>query len=321
MKLSLLAIALVLGGCSFTGAVTPTETVSELIAPTSTIPAPLIILLNPAGSDPSIAGAAAEAASLYAQEHGMRFEERVALDPAQIPGELTKLIVLAPDPGALALATAAPHANVIAIDFTPDDELPNLVSLHSGVSQEAIAFIAGYMAALSAEDWRAGMIYTPQSAHLVDDFVSGVEYFCGLCIPAAPPNNDYPQAFQAADAQNWQGAADALLGQSIRVVYLAPELETSGAANYLASFGVLLIGSGAPPTEIGGNWIASIGMDPRTELRERLTAILAGRPVESSGSLALTNVNPGLLSEGRLAHVQALISDLLAGLISPGDLQ
>ncbi|MGH2582311.1 MAG: hypothetical protein ACRDFQ_05385 [Anaerolineales bacterium] len=297
----------------------PTETLPLQIDPTSTNPpVPLIILLKPAGSGAAVAEIAAEVASGYASRRGMRFEERDNLDPAQAPAELAKLILLAPDPGALSIATSLPNVAVIAVGFAPDGQAANLVSLASSGSPEEVAFVAGYMAALTAENWRTGMIYSPQSAHLVDDFISGVEYFCGLCIPAAPPDHEYPQAFQAQDAQTWQAAADALLGQSVRVVYLSPEMESGGAANYLASFGVLLIGSGEPPADISANWIASVGGHSIDQLREQLPALLDGQTIQIS-AIELLNVNPAFLSDGRQAYVYALISDLLAGLITPGD--
>jgi hypothetical protein len=319
VKIYPLVLLALLAACSLGNLASPTETISAHVAPTSTdVPVPLIILLKPAGSDAAVAEIAAEVASGFASERGMRFEERDTFDPAQAPAELVKLIVLPPDPGALSIATSLPGVAVITIGFTPDGESPNLESLAATGSPEAVAFIAGYVAAISAENWRTGMIYSPQSEHLVDDFMSGVEYFCGLCIPAAPPDHDYPQAFQAQDAQTWQAAADALLGQSVQVVYLSPEMEFSGAGSYLASFGVLLIGSAEHPADISASWIASISGYSIDQLREQLTPLLDGQAPQVN-AIELTNVNPALLSDGRQAHIQALISDLLAGMITPGD--
>jgi hypothetical protein len=321
VKNSHLVLALILCACSLGGGTSPTPT-DRPFEPTFTAqPEPLILLIKPDGADEEIAAMVAQVAALYAEGHGMRFEVRSGLDPEFVPNELEKLLVLAPDPGALALAAAAPNSAVITIGFAPDGELPNLTALEvGGGSQEVSAFVAGYAAALSADDWRAGMIYTSQSAHLVDDFISGVEYFCGSCIPVAPPNLNYPQAVQAPDPANWQAAADELLGQFIRVVYLAPEIEISAAASYLANYGVFLLGASEPPAELSTHWIASISLGSSAELREQLAAAIDGQVPESNG-IILSNVNPALLSEGRQAHIQALISDLLAGLITPGDSQ
>jgi hypothetical protein len=245
----------------------------------------------------------------------MRFEQRALLDPSQVPAELSALLLLAPDPGAAALAAAAPRAQIIAIGFSPESA-PNLVALPLGGGGEgSSAFIAGYVAALTAEDWRAAMLYTPSSATWVNDFVAGAEYFCGACIPIAPPDAELPLAAQAADAQSWQAAAEQLLAGRAQVVYLAPELEASEAAQYLASFGVLLIGSGEPLSSLGASWLASISTDPIAALREQLPLTLAGQAPAPSPSLVLTHVNSAYLSEARLADVQEVIEDLLAGFI------
>lgn len=315
-----LAVFAVLASCSFGGTATATTTIasSPSVTETPTDNPPLVLLLAAPESDPAIAAAAAEIASAYAASNGMQFEQRNVLDAAQLPVSLSKLIVLAPDPGAGSLAAAAPQASVVTVGFDPSIEAANVQSLQiAGSGSGEVAFIAGYIAALTADDWRIGMLHASESAPQVDDFLAGAEYFCGSCAPVAPPYNDYPQSAQAADSQNWQTAADQLIFQSVRVVYLTPELEPSGAAQYLAGFGVLLIGSGAAPADVAANWLASVGgMDAISILQEQLPLALAGQPLSATNSLRITNANPSLLSEARLAHIQLVIDDLLAGLIA-----
>ncbi len=320
MKISHLSLALLLAACSL-GAPQPTATIAQVaIASPSPQPA-LLILLAPPESDTQLAAAAAEIATTFASSHDLQYERISALNASQLPGNLAILIVLAPDPGAAELATAAASAQVIAIGFTPTVEAANLQTLLANGSESgAAAFIAGYVAEMTAPDWRAGMLYSPASAGLVDDFVAGGEYFCGSCAPVAPPYNEYPQAAQAADATNWQGAADQLLAQSVSVVYLAPELENSGAAQYLASFSVLLIGSGPPPADVAANWLATVSADPVAALRQQLPLALAGELVTQSNSLVVSNANAAYLSAARQRNIQMVINDLLFGYIAlPGD--
>jgi hypothetical protein len=308
---------LLLSACNSLVSPQPTVVLEQTAAPpaTATTPAPLVLLVSPPQADPALAFATAELAAAYAAGNQMRFEQRALLDPAQVPAELSALLLLAPDPGAAALAAAAPQAQIIAIGFSPESA-PNLVALPlSGGEEGSSAFIAGYVAALTAEDWRAAMLYTPSSASWVNDFVAGAEYFCGACIPIAPPDAELPLAAQAADAQSWQAAAEQLLAGRAQVVYLAPELEASEAAQYLASFGVLLIGSGEPLSSLEASWLASISTDPIAALREQLPLTLAGQAPAPSPSLVLTHVNSAYLSEARLADVQEVIEDLLAGFI------
>lgn len=274
------------------------------------------MLVAPPQADAALTVAAAEMVAAFAAEHQLQFEQRQLLDPAQLPAGLEKLILLAPDPGTAVLAAAAPQLPIITVGFAPDGQFANVTTIGLSGDQDAqAAFIAGYVAALTADDWRAGMLYTAVSAPLADDFLAGAEFFCGACNPVAPPQAEYPQAVQVADAASWQVAADQLLASQIRVVYLPPELEASGAGQYLASFGVLLIGSGTPPEHLAASWLVSIGANPEAFLREQLPLALNGQPFETFYPLVLTHVNLSYLGEGRLSYVQTTMDDLMAGFI------
>jgi hypothetical protein len=313
VKISHLALALLLAACSFGG---PQATATIAVAQSTATPSPeppLLILLAPAGSDAQLASVTTEIANDFASSHGMQFQQLDTLSAAELPSNLATLIVLAPDPGAADLAAAAASAQVIAVGFTPSANQPNLQTLlGSGEQAGAVAFIAGTIAEITAPDWRAGMLYSPASADLVDSFEAGAEYFCGSCVPEGPPYNEYPLAVQAVAPANWQAAADELLAKSVRVVYLAPELEGSGAAEYLARFGVMLIGSGSAPQGLEASWLASVSSDAAAALRQQLPQALAGEVVEPVSALA---INSSYLGEGRLAFIQKEIDDLLNGYI------
>ena len=310
---TILSLALALVACAQP---TPTATVSPLPSPTQTPAAPLVILLAAPESDPNLVAVASELASNYAASNGMQFEQRPLLNPAELPVSLAKLIMLAPDQGAVALASAAPQAQVIAIGFSPGGVVPNLLSIPlSGDDSPKIAFIAGYVAAISAEDWRTGMLYTGGDTSIVNDFVAGAEYFCGSCAPQSPPLSEYPVAAQATDAQNWQSAVDQLLAQSVRVVFLSPEMEANGAGQSLANSGILLIGNGNPSAELANSWIVSIASDSSGALRELLPLALNGQAIEPANSITFTNANPNLFGASRQANVQRVIDDLLTGYI------
>lgn len=294
----------------------PTVVIEQTSLPaTATASAPLLLLVSPPQADPALSVATAELVAAYAAEQQVRFEQRALLDPALVPAELTILVLLAPDPGAEALSAAAPQARIIAIGFSPE-AAPNLIALPLGGGEAgSAAFIAGYVAALTADDWRAGMLYTPATAAWVDDFVAGAQYFCGACIPLAPPDAELPLSAQASDAGSWQAAADQLLAGGAQVVYLAPELEASQAAQYLVDSGVLLVGSGEPSPDLDAGWLVSVAVDPQAALRQQLPSVLAGQPPGSGPSLGLTHINSNYLGEGRLADIQTVIADLFAGFI------
>ena len=279
-----------------------------------------MILLAPPESDPAFASAVSEVASKYAGEHGMQFEQISILKPAELPPSLEKLIVLAPDPGVAALVAAAPEAQVITVGFSSETSSANLTSLAlPGNNESQVAFIAGYIAAMSAEDWRAGILYTAASAFIVNDFEAGAEYFCGSCAPVSPPFIEYPANAQT-DVQNWQTAADLLRSQSIKVVYLTPELENSGVGQYLSGFGVLLIGSGAPSADLASSWLVSIASNQTEMIQQLLPLALDGQTLQPVNSLSFANANPDLFSQSRQTNVQLVIEDLMTGYIQlPAD--
>lgn len=315
---SVLPVAMlsILAACAAPQA-TPTPEPTATTAPTATSAAPLALLIVPPQADIALAGAAAEVVTQYATEHQLRFEQREMLDPSQAPAETVNLVMLAPDPGVAALAAALPFAQIVTIGFDPDGDFANVTSiLAGGASEGATAFIAGYTAALVADDWRAGMIYTAASQTLADDFIAGAEYYCGACVPLAPPESEFPMAAQATDASNWQSAADLLLSNFTRVVYLAPEMEASGAGPYLAGFGVYLIGTGTPSADVQGSWLASVSSDPVAALRQQLPLALDGQATPAGSSLGLSNINTEFVSDAKLANIQAIINDLLAGYIT-----
>lgn len=313
-------LALLLVACSATSP-EPTQTDAPTQQPEPTQPPGLVLLLAPEGSDAALAAAAAEAAQAYAAENGLLFEQRATLSANQIPPQLVALVALAPDPDLSQLAAAAPVARMVAVGFTPTEPAANLVSIDTGAAgSQEVAFIAGYIAALSAEDWRAGFLYTPASADLVDSFTAGAEYFCGSCAPPRPPYSEYPMAAQATSAADWQAAADQLLSQFIDVVYLAPELEGSGAAQYLAARGVLLVGSSQPPGDVAHAWLASVSASAAS-LQQQLAAALAGQLMPAERPLALQYTHAEQFGQSRQANVQQVIDELLSGYLVPQSVQ
>ena len=225
---------------------------------------------------------------------------------------------MGPYTGITELAAAASQARVIAINIAEQTEAANLqlISLAGQADQQA-AFIAGYTAALSTEDWRIGLLHTQEETLLAQAFIAGMEFFCGSCAPVRPPYNEYPQFFQVGTPQNWQPGADFLLGQSVETVYLTPELELPQVQGYFFSKNVLLIGRALSSPDLASRWLATVGSDPLSGLRHQLPLALAGLPLsEGPLTLTLSEANVLYLSEARLRHIEAVIADLLDGYIS-----
>lgn len=316
MKIAYLFLAVLLSACSF-GAAQPTATVElPTAAPPSATPVPgLVLLVAPDGD--ALIGEAAAAAGGYAAANGMQFEQRSTLSAAELPETLQALVLLSADPGVQELAAAAPHVRIFTVGFAPAEALPNVttLSVSAAAGSQDAAFIAGYMAAMSAQDWRTGILYGPSNADLVDAYRAGAAYFCGACVPSGPPNSVYPIAIQAAP-DNWQAAVDQFTINFVRVVYITPDMENSGAAQHLASLGMVLVGTSAPPADVAQQWLASVSAQAGESLQSQLQQALAGQaPSAPAGGVVVQNLNTALFSEARLLTVQAVIDELLSGLL------
>ncbi len=312
-------LALLLSACSL-GAAQPTPTL-ELPTAVPATPTPLpgvVLLIAPDGADPGLLAEAQAAASGFAAAQGLQFEQRAAISAGELPTMLQAAVLLGAEAPLQELAAAAPNARFITVGFAPAEPLPNVISLSLGAaagSQDA-AFIAGYIAAISANDWRTGILYGPSDSGLVDPFRAGTAYFCGACVPAGPPNTRYPVAAQATP-DNWQAAVTQFAIDFVRVVYITPEMENSGAAQYLAGAGVLLIGTAAPPAEAAQAWIASVSAQAGESLQAQLQQALAGQtPSAAAGGVAVEHINASLFSQSRLEHVRSVIAELLSGLVT-----
>jgi hypothetical protein len=313
---------LLLAGCSLGAAeATPTATNAPPVVATET-PTETpgrVVLLSSAESDAALAAEADSIIQAYASQNGLLYERREGLDPAQDGANLELIVVLAPDPGVAALAEGLPETRVITIGI--EAQGANVQALQfAGQADAQAAFVAGYAAALATDEWRVGVLYGAESAELAEAFLAGVEFFCGSCAPVAPPYTEYPQAVQSSP-ESWQAGADALLVEAVRTIYLTPEMAIPEVQQYIANLGALLIGTGTPAPEVGGQWLATVGADPMAALREQLPQALAGaQPSGGGGGIGLSNVSEAYLSSARQADIQVVIDDLLAGYIAlPGE--
>ena len=317
----LLAFVLVLVACAPPGGsvdqLQNTQVGPQPSATPTQIPG-IVFLFASTASDPQLLAEAELLIQSHAAQQNLIYEKRETLSAAELPAELDLLVIIGPHEGLAELAAAAPQVRIIGIELTEQLDVANvqLISLGAQRAQQA-AFISGYTAALSTEDWRVGALHAPQSLNLAQAFLSGVEFFCGSCAPVRPPYNEYPQAAQVESAQNWQAGADLLIGLSVESVYLTPELELPEVQQYLVDRGILLIGSHLTSPEFSSAWLATVSTDSLAALRQQLPQALAELPLSSDlSALELTEVNEAYLSEARLRHIDQVISDLLNGFIA-----
>ncbi len=333
-RLFLVSIVLVLlAACS--GAATPEPllpTATAVLPPTATpISKPLVILILPADMPQEESQQYQALVYTLAQENGMRFQVRNTLTVEELRAELPALqvvIALPPDPGLAMLAAAAPEVQFLAVDIpglTAGGNLSVIGGSDHPVDKQA--FLAGYIAAMIAPEWRAGILSqreTPGGESARTAFTNGYRFYCGYCRSPnfTQPAYDYPIVVRIpTDALEGEyiGYAAALLDYMVKAAYIYPEVATPDVIGYMAQYGVLMVGQELPSEEVRPYWIASIQPNVVPAIRSAFADLLAGRGGQAIPTpLYLTDVNPNLLTEGKLRLAQEVLDGLQNGTIGTG---
>ena len=332
-RFALLFILIFLTACS-TGTPAPAETAAAPLpsatlaptaGPTTTPPAPLVILVIPAEMNEAQSKAYQKAVYDLAQAQGYRFVVLNKLTAADLEPTLKVVVALTPEMEIAKLAAAAPQTQFLAIDFPNLQPGGNLSVLGGQTAKiDQVAFIAGYIAAMVTQDYHTGALLvkdSPEAATIMTAFRAGHEFYCGLCSPYAGPFLEYP-LFQdiPKDAKpNEYGAyADLLIRKQVDTLFLQPGVDVPELLEYLPTVGVLMIGTQTPSKELGG-WVVSLQPDYLEALQTAFPALLAGQGGQVfPAPLSFNNANPDLFTPGKEQDARRTLDDVLAGFISTG---
>jgi hypothetical protein len=160
----------------------------------------------------------------------------------------------------------------------------------------------------------------------VTAFENGYHYFCGYCFnPDFPgPNSHglYPiivRIPQDAPESDYNGHADLLIHNVVKVAYVYPEVATRDMLTYMSQRDVLLIGQTLPAENVRSSWITSIQPDLISALQAIFPQLVAGNGGQLAPTpLFLTDTNPELLSEAKLRLVREVLAGLENGSIGTG---
>jgi hypothetical protein len=266
-----------------------------------------------------------------ARANGMRFQVRNVLTPADVAfeGPALKVVVgLPPDPGLDALAAAAPGVQFMAVGIPGLGAASNLSSVGAaGLPVDQQAFLAGYIAGMVAPEWKVGVLYqkdTTGGEAARNAFANGFYFYCGSCRnPTFPqPAGIYPVPVGIptdAPESAYNGHADILIQNIVKVAYVYPEIATPELLSYMAQNGMLLISQTLPGEDVRYNWIASIQPDLTSALQRIFPELVAGKGGQVAPTpLFLTDVNPDLLSDAKMRLVQDVLNGLQNGTIGTG---
>jgi len=194
-----------------------------------------------------------------------------------------------------------------------------------GDSQSNIAgFIAGYTAALITDDYRIGMLMPKDNNDAIRAFnayANGMKYYCGVCRPFYYLQWGFPQYLEISaeeDKDNYDAYADILILQyKVRTIFIHPDIYTTDLVNYIGTTGTSMIGT-VSPGQLPAGWVMTIQPDTIKAIQTAWPQLVAGQGgITVQSPLGLSDIDPSLLSPGRLRLVQKKLEDLQAGLIVP----
>ncbi len=303
----------------------PSQTPAPTLGPTATPGAPLVILLLPADLNEESSSAYQKTVYDLAQSAGMRFQVRNQLLAADLESALKVVIALPPAAGLTELAAAAPQTQFLAVnlpDVTPGGNLSTLSA--AGIRIDQQAFIAGFIAAITTEDYRSGVITrkdSPESPVIQAAFRAGQEFFCGLCNPYAGPFEEYPLAIEIpADAKpaEYGAYADFLLRKQVSTLFLQPGVDLPEMLDYLTTVGAFVIGAQSP-TKQYPNWVVTLQPNYLEALKTVWPQLLAGQGGQNfAAPLTFTDVNAEIFTPGKQNLTAETLRDLSDGFISTG---
>ncbi len=314
-----------LGGTAATPTAAPTITPTSLPTLTPTPVVPLTILVLPANMDKTESDALQKTVYDLSQQAGMRFQVRNTLSPADLEPGLKIVVALPPDPGIAALAAAAPQVQFLAVNIPGITAAGNVSVLGAATQIDIPAFLAGYTAAMISDDYHTGILIPQDSTDgqkAAAAFSNGMAYYCGLCRPFYLLPYSFPQVVtipSTEDPAHYGAYADILIVQhKVYTIYLYPDIAVQKLTDYLGTTGTQVIGVSLPNPKPSG-WVMTIHSDAIKAIQNAWPNLLAGKGGQNVQSpLGLADVDPSLLSPGKLRLVQQTLDDLQAGRLSTG---
>lgn len=326
-----IVLGLMLSACGTAGEATataaplPTDTAAPLPPEETATPVvPLAVLVVPATLDPESSNLYQKTVYDLTQASGMRFQVRNSLTPADLEAGLQIVIALAPDPGIVALASAAPNVQFLAINIPEISPSGNISVLGGGVQSDIAGFLAGYTAALITDDYRIGMMMprdNPDAVRAFNAYANGMKFYCGTCRPFYYLPWSFPQYIDIPadeDVNNYDAYSDILMLQyKVRTIYLYPDIATQDLVTYIGTTGTLMIGA-KTPEQLPAGWVMTIQPDIVKAIQNAWPHLIAGQGgVTVQSPLGLSDIDPSLLSPGKQRLVEQMLQDLQAGLVGP----
>jgi len=297
-----LSFSAVLLGCSGNQ---PNADVTQETAPPTATPIPPIapdraVLAAPADiSSFELAEAQALIAELAAAS-GLEFEIRQEIFANEITPDIRIIIFLEQPDNLGSLAANAPETQFVAIsgqNWSPPTNGTIILK-----NDDHVAFLAGYLSALLAPNFRVGGLLISEKPEFNQAFNNGVSYYCGICAAVIYPLNTYPVLSQQpanSSPANWQAAFNEINASKVNVLFLPADAASAEIGTYLAGMDVAVIGNQTPPEELRSRWVATISSDGLSPLREIWNDLMEGQGGKvMNANLKISDINYVTVTDG-----------------------
>ena len=256
-------------------------------------------------------------------ENGLSLEIVEGLTPGRITTNTRVVVGVGSGLDLNGLAQTNPNVQFIAIEDISALPADNLSVVGSSADPLRLAFMAGYLAALISEDYKVSALVPgggEESDLILEAFINGARFYCGICQPKYPPYNTFP-SWETLTVENtnsnYQSTVDALAAIGTEVVYLHGSLQSTELLAYLNSLGMKVISDQHPETPLTGNWVGTLSLDPVPAFKNLWLDVLAGSGGHQvSASIVLMESENGLVTEGRYRLFEEMIMELETGQIS-----
>jgi hypothetical protein len=307
---------------------TPVATETEIptvIASTPTLSRgeSVVILLTTADSDRYALTQIENNLNALVEEAGLKSETQ-EMSSFQMMSNVSLVIGIGDGIDINNLAIEYPEVSFVAVDNQTAQPSSNLSVIGDPiVDQQRRAFMAGYLAGLISDDYKVGALVPSDSSAsemVIDSFVTGVQFYCGLCKPHYPPYQTFPQ-WQTISTEDLQGTYQIVLSDfvtnGIEVLYVHGDLVSESLLTEIDTLGIKVVSDAGPETS-RNNYAGSILSDPGPALIKLWSDLLTKQAgVRLPASIALVERNSEVVSEGRYLLFEEMVMDLQEGLISP----
>ncbi len=270
---------------------------------------------------------AAQAESLLAElaaSSGLEFETRQDITSETLTPDIKVLVFLHHPENLGTLAAGAAGTQFAAISNLDWNPPANVTLIHEDTT--GTAFLAGYIAAITAPNYRVGALLAAEDVQMNTAFKNGVNYYCGICFSTINPLNAYPVVAEqpmTSTPETWQAAFDQINQSNVNVVYVAREAISPQLLSYLSSQDVAVISNQQVTEEGRAFWAASIYMDAITPLREiwgDLVAGIGGKTI--SATFQIGDTQEVLLTDGSvwLSPGKLILANQMVDLLREGQI-